>query len=268
MKKYFQNKSFLTGFIMFSFIFLFMVAGLIYLPYDPLKTDTSQKFLSFSSAHLLGTDLLGRDVFSRILCGLKISMAIGFTVMLSGLITGTLLGSLSGWFGGLTDKIIMKLISTQMAFPGVLLALMLSSVFNPSIKVTVFALILLSLPRFTRISRLGYIKYKNSLFVLSAKAKGAGSFRIMYYHILPNILSELLVTSTISFSMAILSESGLSYLGLGVQPPNPSFGRMIKDAQEFLFRNPSGLFGPLCFLVILVLGLNLMGDGISQVNNR
>ncbi len=253
---------------MFSFITLLMLSGIIYLPYDPVLTDASAKFQGFSSVHLLGTDNLGRDVFSRILTGIRISMLIGAVVMVFGLLTGVLLGSLSGWYGGITDTIIMKLISTQMAFPGILLALVLIAVFEPDIKITVLALCIMSVPRFTRMTRSLYIKYKSALFIQAVRAKGAGDFRIMYRHILPNILSELTVTATLSFSMAILSESGLSYLGLGVRPPHPSFGRMLNEAQHYIFIKPDGVLIPLIFLTVLVLGLNLIGEGISQVNRK
>jgi len=268
MKNYLKNKSFIVGLSFFCFILLIMIAGIIHLPYDPISTDSHSKLLGFSLSHPLGTDNLGRDVLSRIMVGIRISVGIGLFVMLCGLITGIVLGSISGWFGGFFDLIIMKLISTQMSFPGILLALILIAVFEPDLKITVFALYLMSIPRFTRICRSGYIKYKNSLFVLSAKARGAGNLRIMYLHILPNLTGELIVTSTISFSMAILSESGLSYLGLGVRPPYPSFGRMLNDAQHYIFTNPEGVLFPLFFLTILIFGLNLMGEGISEVNNK
>ncbi len=268
IKKYFHNRTFLTGFFMFSFIILIMVLGIIHLPYNPNLTDSSLKLQGASLSHPLGTDSLGRDVLSRLMVGIRISVSIGLIVMTFGLVSGIVLGSLSGWFGGTADVIIMKLISTQMSFPGILLALMLAAVFKPDIKVTVLALCIMSIPRFTRITRAGYIKFKNSVFVQAAHARGAGSFRIMYIHILPNILSDLLVTATLSFSMAILSESGLSYLGLGVRPPYPSFGRMLNDAQHYIFRNPSGVLIPLSFLVVLVFGINLIGDGISEVNRN
>ena len=268
LTKYLRNKTFLTGFCMFSFIILFMLVGTIWLPYDPNLTNAAAKLQPPSFHHLLGTDSLGRDVLSRIMFGLRISIIIGFIVMIFGLFTGLILGSICGWFGGIADTIIMKLVSTQMAFPGILLALMLVAVFEPDIKVTILVLCIMSMPRFTRITRSGYIKFKNSLFVQSAKARGAGNFRIMYIHILPNILSDLLITATLSFSMAILNESGLSYLGLGVRPPYPSFGRMLNDAQHYIFTNPTGIIFPLIFLIILVFGVNLIGDGISEVNGK
>ncbi|MGI5058755.1 ABC transporter permease [Treponema pectinovorum] len=268
IKKIWENKTFFVGFCMFSFIILIMVLGLIHLPYDYEATDSSLKLKGLSIVHLFGTDNLGRDVLSRILVGIRISVLIGFIVMIFGFVTGLILGSIAGWFGGFIDAFIMKLISVQMAFPGILLALMLAAVFEPSIKITVFALCIMSVPRFTRITRAGYIKLKNSIFVQAAIVRGAGNFRIMYIHILPNILSELLVTATFSFSMAILSESGLSYLGLGVRPPYPSFGRMLNDAQHYIFTNPLGVLIPLLFLAILVFSLNLMGDGIAEVNRN
>lgn len=268
LTKHLRNKTFLTGFCMFSFIILFMLAGIVWLPYDPNLTNAAAKLQPPSFHHLLGTDSLGRDVLSRIMFGLRISVIIGFIVMIFGLFTGLILGSICGWFGGIADTIIMKLVSTQMAFPGILLALMLVAVFEPDIKVTILVLCIMSIPRFTRITRSGYIKFKNSLFVQSAKARGAGNFRIMYIHILPNILSDLLITATLSFSMAILNESGLSYLGLGVRPPYPSFGRMLNDAQHYIFINPTGIIFPLIFLIILVFGVNLIGDGISEVNGK
>ena len=257
MKEYFSNKSFLTGFSLILFFLLAMLLGFAYLPYDPNFPDTSNKFASFSAAHLLGTDHLGRDIFSRILVGIRISFGIGFTVMIFGLLAGLILGSISGYFGGWLDLIIQKLVTVQMAFPGILLALMLIAVFGNDIKITILALCLMSIPRFTRITR-----------AKAARARGASHARIMILHILPNALPELLVTASLSFALAILSESGLSYLGLGIQPPNPSFGRMLNDAQRFIFHSPQGVLVPAIFLALLVLAFNLLADGISEVNGK
>ena len=268
LHSYFKNKKILAGSILLGLILLLMITGFFYLPFDSSQIDVNSKLEGPSLTHLLGTDNLGRDVLSRIMVGIRISLLIGLVVMVFGLITGGLLGSFSGYFGGPADTIIMKLVSTQMAFPGILLALMLVAVFNPNIYVTILALCLMSIPRFTRITRSGFIKYKNSTFVRGAKSRGASDLRIMFIHILPNIVPELIVTATLSFSMSILSESGLSYLGLGVQPPHPSFGRMLNDAQQYIFRNPSGVIFPAVFLIILVLSFNLIGDGISEVNNK
>ena len=268
MKKYFLNKSFLVGFSLICFFFILMMIGFFALPCDPDFPDAMNKFSSFSSSHFLGTDHLGRDIFSRILVGTRISFGIGFCVMFFGCLAGVILGSLSGYFEGTLDLIIQKLVTVQMAFPGILLALMLIAVFGTDLKVTIFALCLMSVPRFTRITRSSFLKFKNSVFVKSARARGVGHLRIMIFHILPNALPEILVTCSLSFALAILSESGLSYLGLGIQPPTPSFGRMLNDAQRFIFRFPEGVLVPAVFLTLLVLAFNLLGDGISEVNNR
>ncbi len=267
MKKYFANKSFLAGFSLICFFALLILTGFFYLPYDPDFPNTAEKFASFSARHILGTDHLGRDVFSRILVGARISFGIGFAVMLAGFLSGLLLGSISGYFGGIIDLLIQKMISVLMSFPGILLALMLIAVFGTDAKITVLALCLMSVPRFTRITRASFLKYKTSLFVKSARSRGASHFRIMIYHILPNIMPELLVTCSLSFALAILGESGLSYLGIGIQPPTPSFGRMLNDAQRFIFSYPAGVMIPAFFLTLLVLGFNLLGDGISEIGN-
>ncbi len=268
VRKFFKNKKFITGFVFAGVVFFVMLAGFVWLPYPPDHMDISSKLQSPSLQHLLGTDNLGRDLLSRIMVGIRISTVIGFTVMVFGLITGTFLGAFSGYFGGKIDFFIMKLISTQMAFPGILLALMLIAVLKPDIKVTVLALCIMSIPRFTRITRGGVLKYKKAVFVTAAKARGASDLRIIFLHIFPNIVPELTVTATLTFSSAILSESGLSYLGLGVQPPHPSFGRILNEAQHVIFRYPLGVIIPALFLIILVLGFNLMGDGISEVNEN
>ena len=268
MKRYFQNKSFLLGFYLIAFFVIFMFVGIFYLPYDPNFPDSAQKFASFSLKHLLGTDHLGRDVLSRLLVGTRISFGIGFTVMFFGCMVGILLGSVSGYFGGWFDMVIQKIVTVQMAFPGILLALMLIAVFGTEPKITVLALCIMSVPRFTRITRSSFLKYKTSLFVKSARARGASHARIMLVHILPNTLPEILVTCSLSFALAILSESGLSYLGLGIQPPVPSFGRMLNDAQRFIFSFPQGVLIPAFFLTALVAGFNLLGDGIAEVNRK
>jgi peptide/nickel transport system permease protein len=268
MKKYFSNKSFIIGFSLICFFALLMIFGFFFLPYDPNLPDLENKFSSFSKTHLLGTDHLGRDVFSRILVGTRFSMGIGFSVMFFGCLGGLVLGSVSGYFGGKFDIIIQKIIVALMSFPGILLALMLIAVFGTGLQITILALCIMSLPRFTRITRSSFMKFKNSLFVKSARAKGASHFRLIIIHILPNALPEILVTCSVSFALAILSESGLSYLGLGIQPPASSFGRMLNDAQRFIFRFPQGVVIPALFLVLLVFAFNLLADGISEVNNN
>ena len=159
----------------------------------------------------------------------------------------------------------MRFIDAQMAFPGVLIALMIISIFGPGLRNTIIALGIMSVPRFARMVRSGFLQYRSADFVNAAKARGAGSFRLMYIHILPNILSSLVITASLSFATAILSETGLSYLGLGVQPPTPSWGMMLKDAQQYIYLQPLSLVWPGIMITIMVLGFNFIGDGLRDI---
>lgn len=266
LKKYFSNRNFLCGFVMASTIFLLMIFGFFAMPCNPSEIDVSQKFLGFSLAHIFGTDYLGRDILSRLMYASRVSILVGSAATTFGLIVGIFFGALGGYFGGIADSIITKIIDVQLSFPGILLALMLISIFGNGLQITILAICIMSVPRFARIARSGFLKYRGATFVLASKARGASDARIIFRHILPNIAGDLIVTATLNFSLAVLSESGLSYLGLGVQPPLVSFGRMLSEAQRFILTDIAGLLVPAIALVILALGFNLLGDGISQVN--
>lgn len=268
IKKCFKNKSFTIGFIMVAFMLTVTIVGFFYLPYDPNAISVTESLKGFSADHLLGTDQLGRDVLSRLMKGARISFLIGFLVVVFGGILGTAIGGIAGYYGGMVDEVISKLIDTQMAFPGVLLALMLIAVFGSSVQNMILALGIMSIPRFARMSRSGFLKFRNAEFVKAAKARGASDFRIMAIHILPNISGELLVTATLSFAGAIMSEAGLSYLGLGIQPPNPSFGKMLSEAQDCILRAPQYVLVPAIAITILIMGFNLMGDGLQNITQN
>lgn len=261
MKRLFKNFSFKIGFFIITALFLLMVLSIFYTPFDPVAMNFKEKLQGVSTKHLLGTDNFGRDVLSRIMMGSRTAFLVGITTNIFGITFGLIFGSLSGYLGGWYDTIIMKITESLMAFPGILLALMMIAIFGTGMRNTIIALGVMSVPRFTRIIRSGYIKYKNYPFVNAAKLRGASTLRIMYVHILPNLLSSIAVTSALSFTGAVLGEAGLSYLGLGIQPPDASWGKMLNEAQPFLFSNPSYSFIPGIFITLLVLGFNLMADG-------
>lgn len=265
MKKYFKNTNFLFGFIFLSFILLVVLWGFVLLPYDINQVNIQEKLASFSFKHPLGTDHLGRDILSRIMVGTRESVSIGFYVVVFGFLIGTPIGAIAGYFGGLVDEIIKKLIDTLMAFPGVLIALMLIAVFGSTTTNIIVALTIMSIPRFSRIARGGYYTFREAPFILATKARGASNFRIMTLHIFSYVFGDLLVTSSLTFASAVLSEAGLSYLGLGIQPPNPSLGKMVSDAQSYILQKPSYVIIPAIFIVVLVMGFNLLGDGINKV---
>lgn len=267
MKRYLKNGSFLFGLVILSVLLLVLLTSIFYIPYDTSAIEISNKLAVPSSSHLLGTDQFGRDILSRIMKGLQTSFSIGLLVVVIGLSFGILLGAFSGYYKGLLDEVVMKVIDAQMAFPGILVAMMLIAVFGNGAGNTVIALAVMSIPRFTRITRSGFIKYRESEFVKAERVRGNGNLRIMFFHILPLLRAELVATASLSFASAVMSESGLSYLGLGVQPPTPSLGTMLSEAQDYIFIAPWYIFIPAIVITLMVMGFNLVGDGIQEVSS-
>lgn len=268
LKKCLHNKNFIIGLCMVGLMVLLMVVGFFYMPYDPDVMDTESELQFFSAAHPLGTDQFGRDVLSRIMEGARVSFLVGALTVVFGLVVGGAVGAVAGYYGGKIDEVIMKLIDTQMAFPGVLLALMLIAVFGNSIQNLIFALGVMSIPRFARITRSGFIKYRDAEFIKAARSRGAGDGRIIFRHILPNIVPELIVTSSLGFAGAVMSEAGLSYLGLGIQPPTPSFGKMLSEAQAEILQAGWYVLVPAVAITLLVMGFNLIGDALQEVTEH
>lgn len=268
LKKCLRNKNFILGSCMVGLMVLIMVVGFFYMPYDPDVMDTEHELQFFSAAHPLGTDQFGRDILSRIMEGTRVSFLVGALTVVFGLLVGGAVGAVAGYYGGKIDEVIMKLIDTQMAFPGVLLALMLIAVFGNSLQNLIFALGIMSIPRFARITRSGFIKYRDAEFIKAARSRGAGDGRIIFRHILPNIVPELIVTSSLGFAGAVMSEAGLSYLGLGIQPPTPSFGKMLSEAQAEILQAGWYVLVPAAAITLLVMGFNLIGDALQEVTQH
>lgn len=268
LKKCLRNKNFILGSCMVGLMVLIMVVGFFYMPYDPDVMDTEHELQFFSAAHPLGTDQFGRDILSRIMEGTRVSFLVGALTVVFGLVVGGAVGAVAGYYGGKIDEVIMKLIDTQMAFPGVLLALMLIAVFGNSLQNLIFALGVMSIPRFARITRSGFIKYRDAEFIKAARSRGAGDGRIIFLHILPNIVPELIVTSSLGFAGAVMSEAGLSYLGLGIQPPTPSFGKMLSEAQAEILQAGWYVLVPAAAITLLVMGFNLIGDALQEVTQH
>ena len=268
LKKCLRNKNFILGSCMVGLMVLIMVVGFFYMPYDPDVMDTEHELQFFSAAHPLGTDQFGRDILSRIMEGTRVSFLVGALTVVFGLLVGGTVGAVAGYYGGKIDEVIMKLSDTQMAFPGVLLALMLIAVFGNSLQNLIFALGIMSIPRFARITRSGFIKYRDAEFIKAARSRGAGDGRIIFLHILPNIVPELIVTSSLGFAGAVMSEAGLSYLGLGIQPPTPSFGKMLSEAQAEILQAGWYVLVPAAAITLLVMGFNLIGDALQEVTQH
>lgn len=264
-KLLFANKSLMMGTIFILLLLGMMVTSLFYTPYGPNDMDPSQRLSPPQPGHWWGTDNFGRDILSRIMEGSQTSFQIGLTSVAIGLSVGLVIGAISGYLGGWIDEVFMRIIDALLAFPGILLAIMLVSVFGSGLGNTIIALGIMSIPSFARVARSGFVQFKELAFVKAAKARGVGAIRILFHHILPNVTSPLIVTAALQFSGSILAEAGLSYLGLGVQPPDPSWGRMLSEAQPYIFNAPWYVLITGMVITAMVLGFNLLGDGIRDV---
>ncbi|NWJ46873.1 MAG: ABC transporter permease [Chloroflexi bacterium] len=255
---------FKIGFALTGFIVLLVLVGQFYTPYDPYIMNTLQRFSPPSFSHFFGTDNFGRDNFSRVMIGTRFTLLVAISTVTIGAFSGIVLGLVAGYIGGAIDEVIMRLIDAMTSFPGILLALVMVTVLDRGDYTIIVALGILFIPSYTRIVRSGALQFKNREFVLSALGIGASPFRIMFIHLLPNIYPQLLTGVIIGLSNAILAESSLSYLGLGIQPPTPSWGRMLFEAQSYLFNAPWYALAPGFMIMITVLGFNFIGEGLRK----
>lgn len=233
-------------------------------PYSPLLYHPSIATQAPSMAHPLGTDDLGRDQLSRVIYGTRISLSVGIVTIVIGGICGTLLGLIAAYFKGWIDQVITMVVDAILSFPSIVLALAIVAALGPSILNLALALAFVRIPIYSRIARGQTLQISNQEYVLAAISNGTRTWKILWRHVLPNIFSPLLVQATISISFAILDESVLSFLGLGIQPPTPEWGAMINDAQTYLTSDPWMLLGPALAIILVVLSLNLLGDAVRD----
>jgi peptide/nickel transport system permease protein len=260
-----RHGSFVAGLAITGAIVVVAAVSLVYTPRDPLHMDIGARLQAPSPAHLLGTDQFGRDLLSRVMRGAVASLVVGAIAVGLGLGLGVVLGTLGGYFGGWLDEGLMRLMDAVYGFPAVLSALLVASIFGPGVVISMVAVGAASVPIFARLTRASFLALREREFVLAARALGARDGVVIRRHILPNTLSPLIVQATISFPIAILAEAALSYLGLGTQPPQPSWGLMLKDAQSFLALSPWYALFPGAAIALAVLGFNLLGDGLRDV---
>jgi peptide/nickel transport system permease protein len=254
----------IVGGILLLFVVLVTIAAPLIAPEDPLEIVDDRR-LGPSSAHLMGTDEIGRDTFSRVLYGGRVSLRVGVLAVLIGAVSGTLLGMIAGYVGGWLDSLIMRAIDVLLAFPGILLALVIVAILGPSINNVMIAVGIEFIPAFVRTVRGATLSVKEEEYVIAARAVGARSWRILLRHILPNVVSTVIVLSTLAVGIAILAAAGLSFLGLGAQPPTPEWGAMLSDARSFLRESPHLAIFPGATIMIVVLSLNLLGDGLREL---
>ena len=260
-----RNPSFMIGLVLS--VLLVLAAGLSFAwtPWNPYEVDMALKLRRPDASHWLGTDPYGRDIASLLLVGARASIAVGVIAVGIGLVIGTALGLLASARRGWVEEGIMRLSDFAFAFPAILSAIMMTAVFGPGMVNAIIAIGIYNIPTFARITRASANAVWGREYVLAARACGKGRFAITIEHVLPNIASVLIVQATIRFAIAILAEAALSYLGLGTQPPQPSWGRMLSEAQTLLFQAPLLALYPGVAIVLSVLGLNLMGDGLRDL---
>jgi peptide/nickel transport system permease protein len=264
MARFFCNKNFTAGFILSAIVVLAAAVSLVWTPYEANRMNARDRLQGPSWRHPLGTDQYGRDTLSRVMTGSVNSIIVGLVTVAIGLTAGVGLGLISAHFGRLTDEAIMRFSDLLFGFPAVLTAILITSILGPSMLNAMLAIGLFYIPVFARLTRAVALVVYEKEFIAAARACGIGELAITWRHVLPNILSPLLIQGTIQFAVAILAEAGLSYLGLGTQPPHASWGRMLNEAQTFLDTNPWMAIFPGLAIAWSVLGFNLLGDGLRD----
>ena len=260
-----ENKLAVASAIVILVIALAAIFAPVVAPYDPTEQDLLNRLQGMSKEHIFGTDQLGRDVFSRMIYGARISLCIGIFPTLISMILGTILGLMSGYLGKYVDFIIMRLADITMAFPSLLLAMVVMYTLGNGIINIFLALTIVSWAGTARVVRSQTLSLKEKEYVEAARSIGVGSFKTMFRHILPNCLPSLIVLFTLNIPGSILSESSLSFLGIGAQSPQTSWGLMVSEGKDYLFTNPVIAIAPGIAILVLALAFNFLGDGVRDV---
>jgi peptide/nickel transport system permease protein len=262
---FYKNRLALLGLgIVIFFIILAFIAPFI-APYSYKEQVLANRMLAPSSKHWFGTDDFGRDIFSRILYGARISLWVGFFSVLGSVVIGTLLGIIAGYYGRWIDAIISRIFDIMLAFPSILLAIAVVSILGPSLQNALIAIAVINIPNFGRLVRSRVLSVKQEEYIMAARAVGMRDIRILLRHILPNSISPVIVQATLAIATAIIEAAALGFLGMGAQAPTPEWGKMLADSKNYITQAPWTLFFPGLAIMLTVLGFNLMGDGLRDV---
>ncbi|AJD92442.1 glutathione transport system permease protein gsiD [Jeotgalibacillus malaysiensis] len=259
-----KNKAALIGGYLIVFFIVVAIFGPMLLSKSPNATDIANKLAGPSAEYWFGTDNFGRDIFTRIIHGMGITLYVGFLSVIIGLVVGVPLGIISGYYGGRIDNVIMRIMDVLLAFPGILLALAIVSVLGGSLQNVIIAVGIFSVPAFARIVRGSTLSVKKLEYIDAVRALGATDFRIIFRHILPNVMSPIIVQATLRIATAVLTAAGLSFLGLGAQPPMPEWGAMLSEGRDYIYDAWHVAFFPGMMIVLVVLAFNIFGDGIRD----
>lgn len=254
----------LAGAVVVALIVVLALAAPLVARYDPLAQDLSAAALPPSAAHWFGTDKLGRDLFARIAYGARSSIAVGFVAVSLAISAGTTVGLIAGYAGGAIGAVLMALMDLMLAFPSIILAIAITTILGPSITNVMIAVGIVYIPQYARLARASVLAVKETEYLEAARALGAYTTRILVRHVLPNIVAPLLAQATLGIATAELEAAGLAYLGLGARPPAPEWGAMLNDARDYWLSAPWALIFPGASITLLVLGFNLLGDGLRD----
>ncbi|PRA00311.1 peptide ABC transporter permease [Arthrobacter sp. MYb224] len=262
-----RRKLSLTLIVGGSLVAVVVLAALVsffWTPYNPVQAFPADRLQGSSAAHLMGTDRYGRDVFSGVLYGARITLLVGLVAVGIALVIGTPLGILAGMRGGITEEVTMRGADILLAFPALLVAIMFGAVFGASTLTAMLAIGIGSIPGFARVARSGTLQVMSTEYIMAAKASSQSGWRIARRHVMPNIVGMVVVQCSVSFAIAVLAEAALSFLGLGTPPPVPSWGRMLQESQQFLGTFPMLAVWPGAAIAVAVLGFTLLGDGLRD----
>lgn len=264
IKQFFSNKLALAGTLLVAFFILLAIFAPLIAPYGLNEQVMANRLQPPSGEHWFGTDDFGRDIFSRVVYGARISLWVGFLSVLGSMVVGTLLGIVAGYFGKWIDAIISRIFDIMLAFPSILLAIAVVAILRPSLENALLAIAIINIPTFGRLVRSKVLSVKEEEYILAARSVGMKHTRILLLHIFPNSLSPIIVQATLAIGTAIIEAAALGFLGLGAKAPTPEWGKMLADARSFLVQAPWTLIFPGLAIMLTVLGFNLMGDGLRD----
>ena len=258
------NKISWIGLVLFVLIVVIAVAAPMLTKFDPIDQDVMAQLQGPSEAHLFGTDEYGRDIWARLIYGARISLIIGIVSTLVAMVVGSIIGILAGWYGGRLDAVVMQIMDVLLAFPSLILGLIVVAMLGPSMTNLIIAIALTSIPPFARIARAPTISLREREYIEACRALGYSDARILTLHILPNILSDILVMGSLWLANAIRTEASLAFIGLGVKPPTPTWGGMIRSGFENILDNAWLAVVPSIAILLVIFALNLLGDGLRD----
>lgn len=259
-----ESPSAKIGAILFAILVIMSAFAPLFTHYGVNEMDLNAMFATPSLAHLFGTDQMGRDIFTRILYGGRYSLSLGILAALFGAMVGVVIGSIAGFFGGKVEMIIMRLLDVWSALPGILLCILISAALGSGFVNTIIALAVGSIPNYARMIRGQILQERSKEYLEAAEEMNCSNFSIMFRHLLPNVISPIIVQTTMSIGQTITQAATLSYIGLGVQPPTPEWGAMLSDARAHILKYPHMIIFPGLFIMLIVLAINLVGDGLRD----